>query len=183
MVASPVYLSSLRGFYGCFLKFWCARERKITDGRGVSYPNGNQGTSLYEKNFASESQEGDFVSFPRLGDQHPLASVVNIMSQDLSRKEVSFSAALEEFVAKYGQSKEVYPFSLGFVVPLRTDDWHNFATDLSSPNFLTNSLRVYDFYTMYDFYKSRAFYVHALELGSDLVTLPVRVATAPFWAA
>ena len=82
----------------------------------------------------------------------------------------------------YGKSKEVYPFSLGFVVPLRIDDWRNFATDLFLPNFLTNSFKVHEFYTMHDFYQSRAFYLHAFALSSDLATLPVRMVTAPFWA-
>ncbi len=81
---------------------------------------------------------------------------------------------LKDFIVKYGKSKPGWSLLEGLVRPLRMDSWQHFAEDFFLPTFVHYALKV----------NQVALKVIAsiFAIALDVITLPIRFITAPFYA-
>lgn len=97
-----------------------------------------------------------------------IISVENAQGDAIFAKPIKTIGEANEFLERYGNSLEQWTPFRATLVPMRTDTVEHFFNDLCLPNFLRVSGKINGFIDEF------------LNLIVDLVTLPVRLLTAPF---
>lgn len=98
--------------------------------------------------------------------------IQDAQNQTLFEKDVNSSDEVKEFVNKYGKSKEGWGLFHSTVMPLRTDNFKDFAIDLFLPTFVHFAQKINNF--------AQKLFASVCAIAFDLLTFPVRLLTAPF---
>jgi len=107
-------------------------------------------------------------------------SSISVVIENESNKErllVKKFSSVEEyysFIDKYGKSVSSYSLLKSTLIPLRTDNWKDFAKDIFLPTFVNHALRINNFVLR--------IFASIFALTLDVITFIPRVIVSPFRA-
>ncbi len=99
-------------------------------------------------------------------------SIQDLNGEELFKQNVQTGLEAKQFVERYGQSIPGCPMWKACLIPLRTENWQNFAKDLFLPTFIHRALKVDNLIMR--------MIASLFAIILDVATLPIRFLTAPF---